>query len=101
MLIFQLIKEFAFGDYGNTFYVTTNRQEGSTVFKEEETFAEEIEDFKRKQNDRCNKKNSSSKNKSMHRFGQVNFTRTHQLSATFNGNILKNPCEIDYDPVRI
>ena len=44
---------------------------------------EEIEDFKMKQNKRCNKKNSSSKNKSMHRFGQVNL-RMDQLSATFN-----------------
>ena len=81
--------------------MTTNRQEHSTVFKEEETFGAEIDDFKRKQNNRCNKKESSSKNKSMHRFGKVYLTRTHQLSATFNGSILKNPSEIHYDPERI
>ena len=63
--------------------MTKNRQEESTTFKEKEFFAAEIEAFEKKRKHRCNKKNSSSKNKSMHRLGPVNLGM-EQLSATFN-----------------
>ena len=69
--------------------MTTNRQEESTDFKEKESFAAEIEAFKKKRKLIAVIKRILQVriNQLMHRFGQVNL-RMDQPSATFNSGIL-------------